>query len=244
MILDDLTYERVTGADGRPMWRFSDGTTLPVVRGGSGESEGGAGEGEGAGESGEGEGGAGDGGESGEGGAGDGASTAEDVAKWKALARKHEAESKKARAETDKLRKAGQTDSERAISEAEARGRQAATADVAQRLAGAEIKAALTGVVPDPAAIVEDLNLAKYIGDDGEVNSEAVAELRKKFEALSKGSKGGNVLRQGQTGQATDKGQLTQAELSKMTPAQIVQARRDGRLAGLQSGVGRTADYS
>lgn len=248
MDLDDLTYERVTAADGRPMWRFSDGTMLPAVRGGDGSEPGsgdageaGSGEGEGSGEAGSSEGGS-----EGE-GSGEGTPSAEDTAKWKAMARKHEAASKAAQKELDKLRAASQTDSERAVSEAEARGRQAALADVGQRLAAAEIKAALTGVVPDPAAIVEDLNLSKYVGDDGEVDSEAVASLRKKYEgfgaARGKGSTP-NPLRQGQQGSSPDKGQLSLAELNRMTPDQVVKARREGRLDDLARGIGRNGDYS
>jgi len=238
VILDDLTYERVTGADGRPMVRFSDGTMLPVVRGGDG-SEGGSGEGEGG--SGNGEGGSGEGS-----GSGESAPTPEEAAKWKAMARKHENAAKAGQKELDKLRAASQTDAERAVSEAEARGRQAALADVAQRLAGAEVKAALAGVVPDPAAIVEDLNLSKYVTSDGEVDSEAVAELRKKYEGLAAKGKGStpDPLRQGQRGSTPDKGQLSLADLRKMTPDQIVKARKEGRLADIARGVGRESDYS
>lgn len=242
MNLDDLTYERVTGDDGRLMWRFSDGTMLPVVRGGDGPesgsgegaeggSEGGA-EGEGAGEAGD------------EGAGAESAPTAEDVAKWKALARKHEAASKKALRDLDAIKSASQTDAEKAVSEAEKRGELTATAKLAERLAGAEIKAALVGIVPDPAAIVEDLNLSRYV-TDGEVDSEAVAALKKKYEGLAaKGGKPAPDLKQGQRGSAPDKGQLTQADLLKMSPAEIVKARKDGRLADLQRGIGRATDYS
>lgn len=245
MILDDLTYERVTAADGRPMVRFSDGTMLPVVRGGDGPE--GSGEGAGEGSGGEGESAGGEGG-SGEGeSSGESAPSADDIAKWKAMARKHEAASKAAQKELDKLRAASQTDSERAVTEAESKGRQAAQAEFGERLAGAEIKAALSGVVPDPAAIVEDLNLAKYVTADGEVDSEAVEALRKKYEGLAaKGGKGSgpDPLRQGQRGNAPDKGQLTLADMKSMSPEQIVKARREGRLNDVARGVGRTSDYS
>jgi hypothetical protein len=236
------------------MWRFSDGTLLPVVRGGSddgGAGSGDAGSGDGgsgdAGDGGSGSGDAGDGGSgSGDAGSGD-AGSGDDAAKWKALSRKHEAEAKKAKAELDKIRAANQTEAEKALEAARQEGRQAATVDVAQRLAAAEIKAALTGIVPDPASIVEDLNLAKYVDDSGEVNSEAVAELRKRFEGLSKGARrpgGGNPLGQGQKGEPARQGQLTQADLSKMSPQEIVKARREGRLADLQRGIGLTTSYA
>lgn len=107
--------------------------------------------------------------------------------KWQTQARKHEKRAKDnstAAKELEKLKASMMSEQEKAVAEAEARGRQAAVGEVGQRLAAAEIKAALTGVVPDPAALVDDLNLAKYVGEDGQVDADAVAELRKKFEAL------------------------------------------------------------
>lgn len=137
---------------------------------------------------------------------------------------------KKARdteAELEKLRTAQMSDQQRAIAEAEARGRTAATTEVAQRLAAAEIKAALTGVVPDPAAIVEDLNLGKYITADGDVDADAVKALRTKYEALAPktppkpdpgpgdgGHRGGPP--------ATDPGEMSMAD--------YIAARREGRI--------------
>jgi hypothetical protein len=108
---------------------------------------------------------------------------------WKAEARKWETRAKensKAVTELDKLKAKTMSETEKAVAEAEARGRTAAVTDFGSRLAAAEIKAALTGVVSDPNVIVEDLNLARYLTDDGEVDSKAVAALRKKYEALLK----------------------------------------------------------
>lgn len=129
-----------------------------------------------------------------------------EVAKWKELSRKNESRAS-ANAEAAKelaaLKAANQTDNEKAIAEAEQRGRSAATAEVAQKLAAAEVRAALTGVVPDPAAIVEDLNLAKYVTETGDVNQEAVTALRTKYASmvpvkpptpdLKQGDQGGGV---------------------------------------------------
>lgn len=109
---------------------------------------------------------------------------------WKAMARKHERDAKKATRELEQVRKANQTDQEKAIEAAKDEGRKSALTEAGQRLAGAEIKAALSGVVPDPKAIVEDLNLAKYVNDDGEVDEDAVKALREKYAALNGGRKG------------------------------------------------------
>lgn len=113
---------------------------------------------------------------------------AAEIEKWKALSRKHEAQSKAnadAAKELAALKAANQTDAEKAIAEAEQRGRSAATAEVAQKLAAAEVRAALTGVVPDPSAVVEDLNLTKYVTDTGDVDQDAVKALREKYVALA-----------------------------------------------------------
>jgi hypothetical protein len=88
-------------------------------------------------------------------------------------------------AELDKLRKAAMSDQEKAVAEAMEQGRKEATVSVASRLAAAEIKAALTGIVPDPAAVVEDLNLARYIDEDGEVDAKAVEALKEKYAAFA-----------------------------------------------------------
>lgn len=55
-----------------------------------------------------------------------------------------------------------------------------------ERIAAAELKAALTGIADNPGDIVEDLNLSRYINADGEVDAEAVIKLRDKYTALAK----------------------------------------------------------
>ena len=105
--------------------------------------------------------------------------------KWKSLARQHETERKKLEKELEKVRRSQMSEHEKAVAEAEERGRQAATADFATERAAARIEVALTGVVPDPASIVEDLNLARYVTNDGQVDAKAVKALVDKFAALS-----------------------------------------------------------
>lgn len=167
--------------NGRPIYPIAGAS--PDGDGDGNGGDGGAGDGDG---SGNGKPGTGDGGTGGEGG--DKPDLEAEVAKWKALARKHEGNSKanaKAAEELAALKAANQTDAEKAIAEAEQRGRSAATAEVAQKLAAAEVRAALTSVVPDPAAVVEDLNLSKYVTDTGDVDQEAVKALREKYVALA-----------------------------------------------------------
>lgn len=105
---------------------------------------------------------------------------------WRAEARKWEQRAKanaSAAKELDGIKAAQQSAEERA--EAAARAAEDRAAAALHRVASAEIRAALTGVVPDPAAVVEDLNLARFVTDDGDVNAEAVEALRAKYSALA-----------------------------------------------------------
>lgn len=103
-----------------------------------------------------------------------------DTTDWKAEARKWEQrakENKAAAAEVEKARKAAMTESERAVAEAEERGRRAAITTYGERLAKTEFIAEAAKRNPgfDAAAVLDDLNLARYIGEDGEPDSKAIA---------------------------------------------------------------------
>lgn len=78
--------------------------------------------------------------------------------------------------ELNTLRQQGMNDSERAVAEAEARGRTAASTEFGQRLARSEFatEAARRNPGFDAAGILDDLNLARYVGDDGEPDSKAI----------------------------------------------------------------------
>ena len=87
-------------------------------------------------------------------------------------------------AEYDRLTEASKTADERAQEALKAAENRALAS--MQRVARAEVKAALTGLVDDPDAIVEDLNLARFIDDDGEINEGAIAALKTKYAGFSK----------------------------------------------------------
>jgi len=86
-------------------------------------------------------------------------------------------------AEYDRLAQASKTDAERATERATAAEARATAAT--QRVARAEVKAALAGLVDNPDSIIEDLNLARFVSDDGEVNDDAIAALKSKYAAFS-----------------------------------------------------------
>jgi hypothetical protein len=153
--------------------------------------------------------------------------------KWKAAARKHEDRAKanfQAAKELETLKESQLSDTDKAVKEAEARGQAAAIAQFGQKIAAAELKAALAGLIPDPAGVIEDLNLAKFVTDTGDVDVEAVAALREKYALLApaKNAPAPN-LHQGRQGPPVQ-GQITRAELERMTPDEITAAMAQGRL--------------
>lgn len=106
--------------------------------------------------------------------------TAEDVAKLqKALDAERDLRKARERdlSEIRSQAKASMTEAERKEAEAEERGRQAAVATYGQRLARTEYIAEAAKRNPgyDVASVLDDLNLAKFIGEDGEPNSKAIA---------------------------------------------------------------------
>lgn len=103
----------------------------------------------------------------------------EDTTDWKAESRKWEARSKEnaaAAKEHQKARESAMTESERAVAEAEERGKSSVRTEYGQRLARSEFlaEAAKRNPTWDAQAVLEDLNLARYVGDDGEPDSKAI----------------------------------------------------------------------
>lgn len=106
--------------------------------------------------------------------------------KWKAHARKQEERAKgnaDAVKELDRLKASQMTETEKAVAEAEARGRSAALSAAGTRLAKAELRAAAAGTV-DKATLdgfLEYADLGKFLGDDGEPDTKAIEAAVKKL---------------------------------------------------------------
>lgn len=182
--LVEYPYAHLTGSPVVGRFFNPDGTLAVQVRGGDGPEDGSDGDGEGtdgAGDDSTGPDGGGDDGDSGSDSDDAGDDAAAEAAKWKALARKHERQSKANAAELEKLRKAGLSDQEKAIEEAREAGRAEAAKATATKLAAAELKAA--GI---PKDIVEDLDLTKFLDEEGEVDTDKVEAHAKKYSSLTK----------------------------------------------------------
>lgn len=85
--------------------------------------------------------------------------------------------------ELRKVREASMSEQEKAVAEAEARGRTAAMADAGKRLALAEIRAAAAGTVEADtlAGFLEYADMARFVGDNGEPDTKAIAAAVKRL---------------------------------------------------------------
>lgn len=97
----------------------------------------------------------------------------------------------KAKAEQfDTLEAASRTDQERAVAEARAEGRAEAVGESTPRVVRAEFKAAAKGVLTSEqlTALIEDLDLSKYVTESGDADEEKVAKKISAFAPANNGS--------------------------------------------------------
>lgn len=112
--------------------------------------------------------------------AGDSTDWKAEAEKYKALMRKHEQRAKDnatAAKERDELKRQSMSDQEKAVEEASAKARTEERVRLAGKLARQGFLAAAAGRVPNAASVADDLNLSKYVGEDGEIDESGLAEL-------------------------------------------------------------------
>nr|DAY41800.1 MAG TPA: minor structural protein [Caudoviricetes sp.] len=111
-----------------------------------------------------------------------------------------------------------------------------------QRILKAEVRAAASGKLTDPADALRYLDLSKFtVTADGGVDSQAIAnsigELLEQKPYLGKAEQspsGANITPPSGTRDGDrHQGQLTRDDLKTMSPAEIVKAQQDGRLKDL-----------
>lgn len=125
---------------------------------------------------------------------------AAELAKWKALARKHEDQAKANKSAADKLAEieaAQKTDAEKATERAEAAEQQAQA--MRERALRAEVKALASGEFADPEDAALYLDLGKYTSDNGEIDTDTIkADLSEVLKAKPHLAKKANVPDLGQ----------------------------------------------
>ncbi|GAA2917007.1 hypothetical protein GCM10020221_11340 [Streptomyces thioluteus] len=156
------------------------------------------------------------------------------VDKWKALSRQNEKAFKSASRELDELRTAHMSDQERAIEQARQDARTVALSEVGERLAVAELRAqaADAGVqLPD----ADFLNASRFLAEDGTPDAESITAFVSTLPSTTLPPVYRQDMGLGHRGSSTA-GQLSRSDLSRMTPAQINEARDKGLLDALMRG--------
>lgn len=151
---------------------------------------------------------------------------------WKAMARKWEKLAKgnaKATEELETLRKKSMTDQEKAVADAKAAGLAEAASTYGSKLAAAELRAAAATKGVDLSSIGDLIDSSKFVGEDGEVDSDAI---KKTVDKLAK-SLGGSKRSGGDFNGGNGAGQITEAQLAQMSPDDISKAFSEGKLKHL-----------
>jgi hypothetical protein len=154
-----------------------------------------------------------------------------EVEKWKSLSRKNEQQAKAnvaAAKELEEIKKSQLSDTERLIEQTRTETAQQIRREFATKLVDAELKSALQGRVMEAGALLS-FDKSTFILEDGNIDSEAVQSW---VEAHSKTTEiPAPDLGQGSRGKNPSKAQIrSRDELANMTPADILQARKEGRL--------------
>lgn len=131
--------------------------------------------------------------------------------------------------ELEALRAERMTDNEKAIAEAEKRGREAAAATFTGQLAEAKLRAAAAGKIADVDAFIELVDLGKFVKSDG-VDEEAIAAAVERFTKVAPAQPQPKFGKVEMGPQGNRPRQLTDSDLARMTPEEIVEARRKGQL--------------
>ncbi|MEU3289902.1 hypothetical protein [Streptomyces longwoodensis] len=121
----------------------------------------------------------------------DGVDWKAEAEKWKAQSRKHEARAKEnaaAAKERDRLRREGLPEQERKIEEAVAKALAEERAKNGVKLARQAFLAAAKGSIENASDVAEDVNLSRYVKDDGEVDEDGLAELVRRLAPKQSGT--------------------------------------------------------
>ncbi|MFD9569728.1 hypothetical protein ACFWBI_07775 [Streptomyces sp. NPDC059982] len=155
-----------------------------------------------------------------------------EVAKWKALSRKNERAFKDADQELATVRQAAMTDQEKALEQAREEARSSTLAEVGTQLVAAELRtqaAAAGATLPGP----DYLNLNRFLGTNSTPDTDAIKAFVATLTPTAPAYR--QDLGLGRQG-TTQAGQLTHADLSRMTPSQINEARSKGLLDAVMRG--------
>lgn len=157
-----------------------------------------------------------------------------EVDKWKSLSRKNEQQAKAnlaAAKELDEIKKSQLSETEKLIEQTKEETALSVRREFAGKLVDAELKQKLAGRSLDAGALLS-FDKSAFIQDDGNIDSEAIQSW---VDAHSNTTEiPVPDLGQGSRGKNPSKAQIrSRDELANMSPAEILQARNEGRLDSL-----------
>ena len=141
-------------------------------------------------------------------------------------------EARTAKAELDKLRKSAMSDQEKAIEAAKASARSELLAEVGAERVENAVRAAIAGRAVDADAILDGLDRAKFLNEDGRPDVAKISEWVDRIAPKASANKPKD-LGQGARPGATPPPQLSREALQGMTPKEIMAARQAGQLIAL-----------
>jgi hypothetical protein len=151
-------------------------------------------------------------------------------AELKELNRKRE-QYEQATSELETIRQSQLSEQERAVEQAKEATRLAVRMEYAEKLVEAELKSSLKGRTLEGDAILA-FDKTAFIDDSGDIDSEAIATWVEAHSTHPDAPK--PDLGQGARGNKNSLAQIrSRDELTNMSPAEILQARKDGRLDSL-----------
>jgi hypothetical protein len=165
---------------------------------------------------------------------GDAGKKALDAMKAERKKARDDAAAEKARADALQAKLDGK-EAEFAVEQAKREAEKAALAKADEKILRAEIKAAATGVLADPADAYKFLDLASFeVGDDGDVDVAAISAALKNLTdskpyLAAQGKRFQGTADAGARNDAAGPTQLTRDDMSRMSPEQISEAEAKGQ---------------
>lgn len=163
--------------------------------------------------------------------------TGEETIDWKARSREWEKRSKanaSAVEELAALKARTMSDSEKAVADAEKRGRDNAAKEYGRQIAQAKFEAAAAAKGLDLGEATDLIDTSKFLTDKGEVDEAAIKSAVAKLAKLAAVKPAGPSRSSGEMpGAPGDTAPISEDQLSRMTPEQITEAFNAGRLKHL-----------
>lgn len=161
----------------------------------------------------------------------------ETLAKERTLRREAEKAAKTLQAQLEELQKGQMSETEKAIAEAKKSARIEVLAEVGGELVESAMRVQLAGRAADVDAAIDAVDRSKFLTEDGRPDTKKIGDWVDRCFPKQEQTRRQKDLGQGNRGGGDTSPQIRdRADIKNMTPKQITEARRAGRLDDLMSG--------